>query len=195
MNALKVALRSFLAARPTRSGIALVGGLAVGARTEPRFTRDVDVAVAVASDEEAEQYVLSLRHAGYELAAAVEQVNQTRLATVRLRRAGKGPFVDLLFAASGIEDEIVAAARPLEIVEGLVMEVAQVGHLIAMKLVARDDQTRPLDQADLLALSRVADEIEWTRAEAAVRLIDQRGFHRGRDLIAALAEWRERAQA
>ena len=35
-------------------GFALVGGLAVSVRTEPRFTRDVDVAVAVGSDSEAE---------------------------------------------------------------------------------------------------------------------------------------------
>jgi predicted nucleotidyltransferase len=195
MNALKVALRGFLAARPKQFGIALVGGLAVGARTEPRFTRDVDVAVAVPSDVEAELYVLSLRQAGYELSATVEQVTQTRLATVRLRRGGKGPVVDLLFATSGIEDEIVAAARPLEIVEGLTMEVAQVGHLIAMKLLAHDPRTRPLDQADLLALAKVADEIEWTRAEAAVRIIEERGFHRGRDLTAALAACRERAPA
>jgi hypothetical protein len=193
MNALEQALRDFLAVRPPNVPIALVGGVAVGARTEPRFTRDLDVAVAVGSDSQAEAYVLSLRRAGYELAAAIEQVKQTRLSTVRLRRGGKGPFVDLLFAASGIEDAIVAAAAPIEIVSGLFLAVAQIGHLIAMKLVARDDRLRPLDQADLLALSKAADEIEWARAATAVRLIEQRGFHRGRDLTSMLADWRERA--
>jgi hypothetical protein len=64
MNALERALREFLVARPSQIGIALVGGLAVSARTEPRFTRDLDFAVAFASDAEAEQYVLLLRHAG-----------------------------------------------------------------------------------------------------------------------------------
>ncbi len=34
---------------------ALVGGLAVSARTEPRFTRDADLAVALTSDAEAER--------------------------------------------------------------------------------------------------------------------------------------------
>lgn len=33
---------------------ALIGGLAVSVRAEPRFTRDVDVAVAIDSDVEAE---------------------------------------------------------------------------------------------------------------------------------------------
>jgi predicted nucleotidyltransferase len=189
MNALERALREFLDVRPRDVGIALVGGLAVSARTEPRFTRDLDFAVALASDAEAEQYVRSLRQVGYELAAALEQVKQTRLSTVRMRRRGRGPLVDLLFATTGIEHDIVAEAEPLEIVSGLQMEVARVGHLIAMKLVARDDRARPQDQIDLRVLSQVADDVEWARAAAAVRLIEERGFHRGRDLGAALDEW------
>ena len=40
---------------------ALVGGLAVSARAEPRFTRDVDLAVAVEGDPEAESLVRELR--------------------------------------------------------------------------------------------------------------------------------------
>ncbi len=52
---------------------ALVGGLAVSARTEPRFTRDVDLAVALASDAEAERLILRLRHCDYRVEAVVEQ--------------------------------------------------------------------------------------------------------------------------
>ncbi len=36
---------------------ALVGGLAVSARAEPRFTRDVDLAVSVRDDRDAEDAV------------------------------------------------------------------------------------------------------------------------------------------
>ncbi len=43
---------------------ALVGGLAVSARTIPRFTKDLDFAVAVASDGEAEDVVHRLRSRG-----------------------------------------------------------------------------------------------------------------------------------
>jgi hypothetical protein len=39
---------------------ALVGGLAVSAWGEPRYTRDVDLAVAVDMDEEAERLVHAL---------------------------------------------------------------------------------------------------------------------------------------
>jgi hypothetical protein len=44
-----------------RVAFALIGGLAVSARTEPRFTRDADLAVAVASDAQAEALIHDLR--------------------------------------------------------------------------------------------------------------------------------------
>ena len=65
---------------------ALVGGLAVSARTEPRFTRDADLAVAVASDAEAEALIHILQTRNYDIGAIVEQDAVGRLATVRLTR-------------------------------------------------------------------------------------------------------------
>ncbi len=46
---------------------ALVGGLAVAVRGEPRFTRDVDIAVAVRGDEDFEALAHSLQRRGYRL--------------------------------------------------------------------------------------------------------------------------------
>ena len=46
---------------------ALVGGLAVSARAEPRFTRDVDFAVALKSDREAEVLILAVQARGYRI--------------------------------------------------------------------------------------------------------------------------------
>ena len=83
---------------------ALVGGLAVSVRAEVRFTRDVDVVVAVLDDAEAEHLVYQLRTEGYTAVATVEHETQRRLSTVRLR-SPSGVTVDLLFASSGIEPE------------------------------------------------------------------------------------------
>lgn len=44
---------------------ALVGGLAVSAPAIPRFTKDLDFAIAVASDAEAEEVVRRLDTRGY----------------------------------------------------------------------------------------------------------------------------------
>ncbi len=62
---------------------AVIGGLAVAFRAEPRFTKDVDIAVAVAVDEEAEAIVNRLQVRGYGLASLVEQDYVSRLATAR----------------------------------------------------------------------------------------------------------------
>ena len=52
---------------------AIIGGLAVAFRAEPRFTKDVDLAVAVADDREAEDLVNRLQVRGYALSAVIEQ--------------------------------------------------------------------------------------------------------------------------
>ncbi len=162
--------------------IALVGGFAVSVRTEPRFTRDIDLVVAVSDDAEAEAFVGALIAEGHELLATVEQEAVGRLATARLRLRD-GSLLDLLFASSGIEPEIAAAAEELEVLPGLFVPVITLAHLIAVKVLARDDRARPQDIADLRYLLDAADPDDLTAAYDALRLIMERHFHRGRDLI------------
>lgn len=114
---------------------ALIGGLAVSARTEPRFTRDVDVVIQVSDDADAEELVRRLNAQGYRILGIVEQEAAARLATARLVPGGENEgtaLVDLLFASSGIEAEVVAGADVLEVLPGLRVPVATVGHLIAL---------------------------------------------------------------
>lgn len=175
----------------------LIGGLAVSALTEPRFTRDVDLAVIVDSDRDAEALIRSLRADGYELLALVEQEAVDRLATVRLRAPTEDPagvVVDLLFASSGIEAEIVRAAGRAVIFTGVEVPLPAIGHLIALKVLSESER-RLKDRQDLIALIGAADERELERAREAVELITVRGFNRGRVLSVALAEWIERVRA
>ena len=169
---------------------ALVGGLAVSARTEPRFTRDADLAVALASDTEAEALIHALRTRDYHIEAIVEQEAVGRLATVRLTRSSRprAPVVDLLLASSGIEREVVAEGEPIELLPGLVIDVARTGHLIALKVLSRDDVSRPQDLVDLRALLGVASSGELARARESLALIAARGYHRGRDLLAEMKQ-------
>jgi len=155
---------------------ALVGGLAVSARTEPRFTRDADLVVALAGDAEAEALVHALRVRDYGIEAVVEREAVGRLATVRLTRSqnARAPVIDLLFASSGIEPEIVAAAESIELLPNLPIKVARTGHLIALKVRSRDDIRRPQDLVDLRALQRVASPTEVARARESLALIAAR---------------------
>lgn len=165
---------------------ALVGAMAVGVRSEPRFTRDADLVVSVASDAEAERIVRDLNSAGYRVEAVVEQETAGRLAAARLLPPGEdpggGPVLDLLFSSCGIESEIVREATTVEVTAGLALQVAATGHLIAMKLLARSE-ARPQDEIDLRALIAEADVVERERARAAVEMICARGYQRGRDLV------------
>lgn len=160
---------------------ALVGGLALAAHVEARSTRDLDVAVSVSSDREAEHFVRGLRSHGYLEHTLVEQEKTGRLATVRFGAPGEGPdglVVDLLFASSGIEPEIVAEAETLEVLPKVLLPVARVGHLIAMKFLA----ARPRDLEDVEHLLAIADSEEIDRTRLALRTIAERDCDRGQDL-------------
>lgn len=170
-------------------GWALVGGLAVSARTEPRFTRDIDVVVSTVNDEAAEGVSGAFVARGFTVVSTVEQDAVERLATVRLeppREPSGGVVVDLLFASSGIEPEIAAAAERIDLTDGRLVPVARIGHLIAQKILSRDDERRPQDIADLRALLAVASRGDLSTARSALALVDSRGFSRQRDVIGEL---------
>jgi predicted nucleotidyltransferase len=176
------------ALRKLDAKFALVGGLAVSARTEPRFTRDIDLAVAVPADKEAEALVHNLRTHGYHPVAHLEQEATGRLATVRLQAGGAtGTVIDLLFASSGIEPEVVAAAEPLEVLPGVRVPVARLSHLLALKVLSREDRSRPQDRADALTLLAAAQPADLDETRQALALIGRRGYARGRDLAHELS--------
>ena len=112
MTSLEAALRK-ISTELTQAGVpfALVGGLAVSVRTQPRFTRDADLVVALSTD-----------------------------------------------------------AEPIDLLPHLRMGVAQTGHLIALKVLSRDDVKRPQDIADLRALLAVASSAELARARKSLSL-------------------------
>lgn len=192
MNPLEAALRRVAAdLAEVERRWAVIGGLAVSARAEPRTTRDVDVVIAVADDADAETVVFQLQSRGYRVLLALEQVSVGRLSTVRLSTPGVGPHgvvVDLLFASSGIEAEIVAAAELIEIVPGLSLPIARIGHLLALKILARDDRRRPQDWDDIRALLSEASPDDVDEARDALALIEQRGYQRERQLVEQLEQ-------
>src|SRR4051812_8993087 len=107
---------------------ALVGGLAVSTWAEPRTTRDVDLAVAVETDAEAEALVYALRDRGYSIVQVIDHAPTARLGTARLAGPGRPPVMtDLLFASSGIEDLVVAEAMTTTVLPGLTVPVARPG--------------------------------------------------------------------
>ena len=186
MRRIEAALRAVVTdLRELDREFALLGGFAVSARAEPRTTRDVDLAVRVDDDADAELLAFELARRGYAIRSTVEQIHTGRLATIRTV-APSGAIVDLLFASSGIEPELVRAATTIAILRDLELPVATIGHLVATKVLARDDQRRPQDRIDLQALFRVASQADLAEARQALDLMSDRGYARGRPLRAEL---------
>lgn len=161
--------------------------MAVSVRSRPRTTEDLDVVIGVMGDREAEKIAFSMLSLGYSYHPehALEQTEVGRLATVRLLAPGEdedGVVVDLLFASSGIEPEVVASATVEEILPGLFVPVARTGHLIALKVLAGREQ----DVRDLRWLWEAADAGERQLGFDSLDLITRRRFNRGKNLPAEL---------
>ncbi len=169
---------------------ALVGGLAVSVRAEPRLTRDVDLTVAAPTDAAVNAVVGVLTGAGSLPLEFLQHAHLDRLATARFKTPHKRGFVvDVLLATCGIESEISRQATVEPVSSQLRLPVARVGHLIAMKVLSAGPD-RPRDWSDLTLLAQVATEDDWALTETAVSQILTRGFHRGRPLEERLAQVR-----
>ncbi len=143
----------------------------------------MDIALAVQSDSEAEAIVLSLSRSGYFVETVIEQDEASRLATVRLSFPGPPKIlVDLLFASSGIEPEVVAAAEEAEIFPGMYGLVATIPSLIALKVLSADNKRRLQDIIDIQYLLKEASPHEITEARQLLDLITTRGYNRYKDL-------------
>ncbi len=163
---------------------ALIGGLAVSFRAVERFTRDVDFAIVVEGDEQAQEIVRELRHLGYHILSLLEQAKHGRIATVRLRKGDEaGVLVDLLFASSGIEREVAAEAEEIEIFPSLLVPTATLPALLALKVLSEDSENRPQDIIDIKHLLAEATVADLKRAKELLILIESRGYQRGKNLL------------
>jgi len=163
---------------------ALVGGLAVSVRAEVRFTRDVDIAVVAADDADAEQLVLELRQCGYRPVARVEHETMHRLSTVRLLGSDEVK-VDLLFASSGLEPEIVDGATRVDVAAAGSIPVAAAEELVAMKVLSMTE-VRLQDRLDAQRLLQLVPDLSLNRVRTDLQRIAERGFDRGQDLTSKL---------
>lgn len=168
---------------------ALVGGLAVSTRCEPRFTNDLDIAISVASDEQAESLTFKLIKRGAHLEFTLDQDEQKRLSMVSLKLDQTSyTSIDLLFASSGIEAEIIQSAERLEVFPNIIIPVASLSHLAALKLLSVS-MKRMKDLSDLNVLKKAMNRQELEQTFEACRLIISRGYNRGLDLEARYQRW------
>lgn len=219
----------------------LAGSLAVSARVEPVYMTQASVVLAVDDEQVAHGVLDGLEEAGLRLLSVTDQMSvkdwdhehgrpadpenieiehhpNGLVAGARLvdETGDRDLEVDLIFAASGIEAEITAAAEPLEILPGQGFRVARTGHLIALALLSlgaaggqpRPDQFAVMDafaseqafsgireRADLTALTDAATGEDWRLAWEAVDLMASRSATGSRDLRSELAAFLAESQS
>jgi len=179
---------------------ALIGGLAVGARTTLRFTQDADLTVAVDSDQKAEQIAAHLIHCGYQIVTELDHAPTGRIGVLRLlspiadaRDTDQLPLLDLLIHSTGIERDTVENAQPIEILGGITLPTATVPHLIAMKTLSESDR-RLQDRIDLQNLIAVATQDDLALVPSLLNLIEQRGFANGKDLPSVFKQFVDQSE-
>jgi predicted nucleotidyltransferase len=172
---------------------AIVGGIATSIRGEVRFTRDVDIAIAVQNDSELDTLVLELRDAGYEVAGLAQQKDVDRTATVGLV-SPSGLLVHLLAATCGIETEIAARAEPVRFSDDTPVPVACTEELMAMKILSMTEK-RLQDRIDAGNLLAMNPDMDLGRVRANLQLITERGYARDQDLAAKLDHFLAAVQA
>lgn len=135
---------------------ALIGGLAVSLRGQPRMTVDVDLVVRADVDD-ALRLVQSLAETPFEpLFAGVEEVVTTAF-ILPLRHRSTGIRVDLAIGMSGFERDSIGRATRIAVGPGSVPVVA-VEDLLVMKALAG----RPQDEADIRGLVDLhRNSIDW----------------------------------
>lgn len=136
---------------------AVVGGIAVTLRSEPRFTADVDVVIAVDIDR-AVLLIDQLDASLFEpLVADPRDLVRTAM-LLPLRHCDSDITVDVAIGLSGFERLLIDRATLMQV--GLInVPVATAEDLILMKLLAG----RPRDQDDIASIvDRLGEVMDWS---------------------------------
>ncbi|MDR3690719.1 MAG: hypothetical protein P4L46_15180 [Fimbriimonas sp.] len=134
---------------------AIVGGVAVGLVSTPRFTADVD-AVLLDLDDRLEWFVAELLKAGYE-SRAMDPIGLARRTRVLTMRDESGVGIDLMLGLLPFDTDLVSNAVLATLSDASTVPVASPGHLVVMKAVA----WRPRDLDDIREIVSVNPWVDW----------------------------------
>ena len=161
---------------------AVIGGIAVIYRGEPRFTADIDLVVLLDVDE-ALSLVRDLGPSPFEpLFPDVEEIVQKAF-LLPLRHTTTDVTVDCALGMTGFERQVVERATPVGVGE-TELPVATAEDLILLKLLA----ARPRDTEDAHRIVvRQAASLDWAYLEQTGAALQQ---SLAQDLVPQIMRWR-----
>lgn len=155
-------VRDLLQAQNVR--FALIGGIAVGLRAEPRATKDVDLVISVDASR-APDVLADLEGHGF---TTVRHGLPGPGAVVRLHRVGPDgvrAWVDLLFEGTDLERSLLDRATTELLFGGVALPVATTEDLILLKLLAHRPQDL-LDVRNLISFHLGTLDLTYLRSHA-----------------------------
>ena len=143
--------------------LALVGGVAVGVYSRPRATKDIDVTWVTQIAPDALLPSLAAHHLVPAFAESIElAVNSGVLPLVH---TPSGAIIDIIFALFPYQQQMVARAVPIEVMDRVV-PVVQLEDLCVLKLFAG----RPQDMVDVQSLARGNPKLDRAAVLEQIRL-------------------------
>lgn len=165
---------------------ALVGGLACSIYAEPRTTKDIDLVLALSEKAQLDEIVNKMLKLGYHNKQVLMHLNPAHRLGLRVSLKSNKDYaipIDLLTATCGIEQEIVENSKSIEILPSIVLPVAMLSHILAMKILSQNNHERIRDRADAISLISNASNEDLQKTRKALSLITERKFNRDKDLL------------
>jgi hypothetical protein len=134
---------------------AVIGGHAVNAWLEPRFTADIDVTMT-AGTPQLDRLTAALERRGFAIAAQYGEDQPSGPDFVRFESVDPRVVLEFQSAKTRLQDDVIRRAQQDE--RGL--RVATPEDLIVLKLIAN----RPKDRIDLVGLTALPD-LDWAYVE------------------------------
>jgi hypothetical protein len=163
---------------------ALIGGIAVALRGEPRFTVDVDLVIGVDVDRALALLDSALGSPFLPLFGGVEEIVRSAF-ILPLRHRDTGVKVDLALGLTGFELELLRRAQTMD-VGGVSFPVATAEDLLLLKIIA--ERPRDIDDAKGI-VERQGTALDW---KYVLHMAEQLEEALGQDLMPQLRGLRAR---
>ncbi len=134
---------------------ALIGGHAVNAWVEPRFTADIDVTMTAGAPQ-LDRLTIALERRGFRIAAQYGEEQPSGPDFVRFVSEDPRAVLELQSAKTRLQEDVIRRAHR----DARGLRVATPEDLIVLKLIAN----RPRDRIDLIGLCALPD-LDWAYIE------------------------------
>ncbi|MBI5701266.1 hypothetical protein HZC34_05440 [Candidatus Saganbacteria bacterium] len=144
------------------TGFALIGALAVSARSKPRATQDIDFLVSAENDFFSEIFPKTIKEMGYSYKIFKGTADDPIKGLIRIFDKNDDELVDIIPVFWKWQEEMVNSASSIKLFENLSIPIALAEDLVVLKLKAGGPQDL-VDVQELLKAMKLLKNIDKDR--------------------------------